>query len=128
MKVNWKEAGEMILNGASFAEIADKFGVSRQYVQMYYTKRKTGSSSYRSCERIVYAGIADFMRENHLSIARFARMVYKEPTISQVQSLRYVLIGRTYHVPLPTIGAILRCIGKPFEEVFKPVEREEVSK
>ena len=124
MKVNWKEAGGMILNGASFAEIADKFGVSRQYVQMYYTRRKAGGRSYRSCDKVVYAGIADFMRENHLSITRFARMVYKEPTSAQIQSLRNVLIGQTYHVPLATVGAILRCIGKPFEEAFSPVEKE----
>lgn len=128
MKVNWKEAGEMILNGASFAEIADRFGVSRQYIQMYYTKRKTGKRSYNSCEKVVYAGIANFMLENHLSITRFARMVYKEPTPAQIQSFRNIMIGRTYHVPLATVGAILRCIGKPFEEVFRPVEREEVSK
>lgn len=124
MKVDWKEAGEMLLNGASFAEIADRFGVTRQCIHLYYTQHKNkGYRNSTSFRKVVFQGIADYMQEHHLSIKRFAMTVFKDPTESQIHSLYLFVIGKSTQVPLATIDAILRCIGKPFEEAFAPVQR-----
>ena len=106
----------MRLEGATFQEIADKFGISRQRVQQLLCSNRP--STRKTLNKIVYPNIAKWLDDNGMNIYCFGERCGLSST-----SLRNFLLldlGCTKY----TIDKILEVTGLTYEEAF----RKEVKK
>ena len=114
--VDWKEAGKMLSEGCTFAEIAEHFGVSRQCIQQYYTR---GSKSLpRNKHMIIYPAIRKWMKLHRESYYSLGRILYPDVNVPG-NTIRLILIGKTRNVPIDTIKKLSKITGMTFEEMFK---------
>ena len=124
-----KEMLKMLLDGASYKEIADAYGISRQCVQKtinQYVKKLAADKRGRKFElnNIKYQGIYDYFEENvNETLTSFAMKVYevdREKGLKKSVTIKNLVTGNhNVHLTLPQIKKICEIVGKPFEEVFK---------
>lgn len=123
-----KEMLEMRINGATFQEIADACGVSKQdaheRITRYFKKvvnSKRGQNF--SCDEIIYEGIYEhFMRDENESVTSFAAKVFEDNGTRSSTMKNFITGKNNSHFTVAQIKKICAVVGKPFEEVFK--ERE----
>ena len=119
----WKDASQMLLDGCSFQEIADKIGVSRQCVHNHFVQR---SGKRYNARPIVYAGIKRYIDGNRLSMRQIALRIFPD---GEPQSRYYrfanIAAGRTKGVRIEDIFAICRYMNMPFEEAFAPIKEDD---
>ena len=127
-KMTNKEMLEMRINGATFQEIADICGISKQdaheRINRYFKKvvnSKRGKNF--TCDEIIYEGIYEhFMRDENESVTSFAVKVFG-CNGSRASTTRNFITGKNEtHFTINQIKKMCEIVGKPFEEVFK--ERE----
>lgn len=105
-----KQIQEMIGAGCPYGEIAERFGISRQYIYAKFGPRST-PPLYRM-DRIVYPNLAGWMYRNQVSRSELAKLTH----FSQSHVAK-ILTGRSS----PTfefILVVLRTTGMTFEEAF----------
>lgn len=109
------KAFEMSLDGATFQEIADTFGVSRQCIEQGLSRKQWRAPKQFKC---VFPALESWLHEQRLSVHRFngAANVCKHSN-----SLRLKLAGR-FEFTMPEIKTILSYTGMTFEEAFGQVE------
>lgn len=124
-----KEMFKMRQKGATYQEIADEVGISRQaiYKQIeVYVKRTM--TSYRGkgfyLDDIKFQGIYDYFKENEEeTISSFTKKIFDNPYASKTQTIRDFITGKhNAYFNIDQIKCICDVIGKPFALVFK--ERE----
>ena len=123
-----KEMLQMRLDGATYQEIADICGISKQAVHesvtRYYKRVVDGKRGQNfSCEEIVYEGIYEhFMKDENESATSFSIKIFGING-SRAKNIRNFITGKNNsHFTIPQIKRMCEVVGKPFEEVFK--ERE----
>lgn len=116
-RVDWKVAGGMLAEGCTFQEIADRFGVTRQCIQQYYTKRKRGKNRYCG-EAIPYPAFRTWFQEKHMSFTRVGEMLWPESAAHTGNATR-LLTGKTKFVSLDKIWELSKITGLTFEEMFQ---------
>jgi len=115
---------EMLDQGMSYAEIAQKCGVTRQNV--YSSVKQYGRRCNASVERkkryvkgienqVIYVGIADYLLDHDLTVTGFSRNCGIEPA-AMLKMLRGDQELRKHH-----IDAILETTGCTYETLFKEV-------
>lgn len=112
------EAYFMRLEGKSFQEIADCFGVSWQYIHHLLSgicERKPR----RSLDTVVFPGIRNYMRENQLSFAGFSKIL----GIS-IKQVICGLCGKN-DITKNFIDRVLDTTGMTYEQAFKKEGSEE---
>lgn len=116
-------ASTMRLNGATFEEIGNHFGVSKQYIH-----QQLGSDGKHNINKhiptSIYPGIANYFkstRTNHTS------MIEACPSFSHASILSAKLHGKR-PLWLDEIREILAYTGLTFEEAFGGVDESEVAK
>ena len=109
------EAYRMRLDGASFAEIGNRFGVSRQYIQQILPRPRKNRIEM-SAESCIYNGISKWMLENGVSYAKLARCVGLSNSC-----LSLVLAGKVAPTKT-TIDKILEFTQMSYEEAFSKKE------
>jgi predicted DNA-binding protein YlxM (UPF0122 family) len=128
-----KEMLQMRLDGATYQEIADICGISRQAVHealKFYVKKITEESRGQkfSLKTIKYQGIYDYFKKNeNETVASFANKVYgrKSGSCQGAGKLRNFIKGDSdSYFNITQIKKMCEIIGKPFEEVFKEREKE----
>ena len=70
--VDWKEAGKLLCDGATFTDIAEHFGVSRQYIQAHYTQHKRGAKP----KKLAYKGISDYLKLSGESVRSLSAKLF----------------------------------------------------
>lgn len=126
-----KEMFEMRLNGASYQEIADACGLSKQCVnakmrnyceKKFLGRRVRGRST--NIEKIIYQGIYDYFDEKvDETFTSFAKKIYGSGTAYYITKISRLICGENETwLTIAQIKKICDVCGKPFEEVFK--ERE----
>lgn len=106
-KVDVREAREMLRNGASYQEIADRYGVSVGHIRMAFPEQSVVGN-----KKIVYRNLAEWMRRWNLSLTEFCRAIgYKKPQYEIFYGLR--------DIPEERIGRILDLTGMTREEALK---------
>lgn len=129
-KVAKKHTEEMIAlreAGKTYREIAELFGISKQYVYILISKSCNRVDPARKCdvdiENIVYEGIYDFFANDHkMTITKFARIAFGHKHICKAQRERVRRFIYNYgeaRLSVQNIKNICEYIGEPFEHVFK---------
>ena len=116
------EMYRMHLEGETYRAIADRFGVSRQYVyQLFGQKYK--SEPYRNVN-VPYTGLSKWMNESNYSVAKLARESGCTDNHSYVTITSYLQGSPRMYID--SIRKILRFTGMTFEEAFGEAEQEDV--
>jgi len=104
------EAYSMRLDGQTFQTIANKFGVSKQYIQQILPRENQRlNMAIDSC---IYPNISAWMRENNCGYSAIAKSVgVKTESIRQALSVRR-------NCRKNIIDAILGITGMTYEEAF----------
>lgn len=103
------KAYAMRLDGASFQQIADEFGVTRQYIHQVITKP---GGRDRPIRRYIYPNIAIWMHEKRHS----AKALAADIQVSQ-QCITKILKGKG-NPSKQTIDRILEVTGMTYEQAF----------
>ena len=115
-KVNWDEANQMVLDGYNFCEIAEKFGVTRQYVQAHYAGyyRRNGRKDLGA--EIVYPNLREWFRANRMNFRKMAKIIYGNE--SHCVSIKRVLVGKTVYLNMEVVRRMIEATGMTYEEMF----------
>jgi hypothetical protein len=125
--INAKKMLEMRMNGATFQEIGDAFGMSKQgahSIIITYCRQIAGIRGKGfDVNQIKYEGIFNYFLENPgETISSFTFDIFGYYS-NKVRDLRNFLIGEhEIYLNIHQIKRICEIVGRPFEEVFK--ERE----
>ena len=116
------EMYRMRLEGKSYQAIADRFGVSKQYVYQLFGQQ-CKSDPYRNVN-VPYTGLRKWMNESRYSIAELARESGCTDNHSYVTITSY--LQGSPRMDIDSIRKILRFTGLTFEEAFGEAEQEAV--
>ena len=115
---------KMRLDGCTYQEIADKYGVTRQCVQQsianFTGKERTARKS--SLDRCIYPNIRKWMLDNNISMIKLSKMCGLAET--HIGAVRTKLNGER-EFKISEIKAILKESGKTFEYMFCTENKEE---
>lgn len=124
MKERKDEILEMRKNGATFQEIADSFGVSKQRVNEVFHKQTHGRWKRMrghgfDIETIVYKGLYEHFKNNVFeSVTSFSKKVYGHS--NTIPLLRKFIKGELdSHFSITQIKKMCEITGKSFEELFE---------
>ena len=116
------EMYRMRLEGKSYQAIADRFGVSKQYVYQLFGQQ-CKSEPYRNVN-VPYTGLKKWMNESNYSVAKLARESGCTANHSYVTIISY--LQGSPRMDIDSIRKILRFTGMTFEEAFGEAEQEDV--
>ena len=123
-KTDWAKAGEMILEGKSFQEIADYFGVTRQCIHYHFM----GGGEDRKCYNdIVYPALREWFIGNRMTYAKFGALVFGKEYHRSVVAAQRMLTGLTKRFTIDLLLKASEVTGMSFEEMFRRVEKQEDS-
>ena len=111
------EAFSMRLDGYTFQEIGERFGVSKTAVQQILQRAVSSNGTVHS--KWVYPNLRDWIIEQGLSLSQMSQMFGLS-----VNSISTYLLGKM-DPPYSFIKAVLKVSGMSFEEAFyreEPVE------
>ena len=112
------KAFKMRLDGFSYQEIAEKFGVSKQYINQML-QNVISERRNKAVNKIVYPNIANWLKDNECSISEFViRVGIKRSTLD------HKLHGRN-KFNSDEIKRILDVTGMKFDECLKMKESED---
>ena len=118
-KVNWEEASKMLIEGYTFVDIAERYNVTRQYIQQHYMRDHRGHKKIAK-EGIVYPGIREWFMKNRITYAMIGRNVYpNDLQMNATQKARNLLVGKTKYVDIEAALRLIEFTGIPFEQMFK---------
>lgn len=116
-----QEMMKMRVDGATYQEIADRFGITRQRVYniLYeYSRKITAGARGRAFSflEIKFKGIRQHFADNDTeTTCKFSEKVGVQPC-----TMRNFLKGKSEsYFTIPQIKRICEVVGKPFEEVFE---------
>lgn len=107
------EMFKMRLDGATYQEIADKYGVTKQYVHALLNT--SPQSKAKNLDYVVYKGLREWMQENHISILALHKII--NPASSASGRTKDKLIGKT-SFKLRDIIRIVQESNLTFEQLF----------
>lgn len=112
------EAYRMRLDGATLQQVADIFGVTKEYIRQITPAGQR--SRYRSADEryahCVYPAIAQWMHDNRFSYKRLANEIGVAP------ATLYGGLSGARHVAKYTIDGVLAVTGMTYEEAFAKKE------
>ena len=123
--VKAKEMLEMRMNGATYQEIANAFGMSKQCAHQTISNYCQVLSGIRGrgfdAKNIKYEGLQSYFLENHNeTLSSFTEKIFGANTGNRVPTMRNFLTGKNAtRFSIEQIKRICEIVGEPFEEVFK---------
>lgn len=115
------QAYAMRLDGCTYQEIANKFGVTRQCIQQNIAVGVTMDNRrqvLRLSENCIYNGLAKFIKENEVSSVVLADVI----GVCRVAAYKRIVGERNFNIS--DIYKILNYTGMTFEECFELKESE----
>lgn len=103
--------------GLTYAEIAQKYGVSRQNVCMACCKSNPARFQYHGKEKIIYPNLRNWMNNNKISMNEMLRRLGLGVSYKNAQRLRGNFGGKTQPRKL-TIDKLIEITGMPYEQLF----------
>ena len=109
---------KMRLEGATYQEIADKYGITKQRVEgilkMREPSKKHSNNKYEKC---IYKGLREWLQQNNYKLNDLQNLISKNKQKQAGNSLRMKLCGKR-EFRLSEINKIINLTGMTFEELF----------
>lgn len=106
------EACSMRFDGVSIQEIADHFGVTREYIGQITPTINTLAVRRKKLDSYIYPNISRWMKENRVCASKLAKTIGISPvTVSNMLS------GRV-NTTKSTIDKVLEVTGMTYEQAF----------
>lgn len=122
-----KETQDMVYlhkKGASFSEIARRYGVSRQAVQQRLRRCGRGIV-VKQAARMVFPKIAEWMIDNNIKISALADKIgVFDEHLNPAEALRQRLCGEI-RFTVAEVNAVLDVTGLSYEVAFRGAEEDE---
>lgn len=103
------EAFRMKLNGYTYREIADRYGVTRQRIQQIFSSREKGRRDSKNC---IYPNLKRWMQDQNHSYHTFSDLVEVAP------STMYRILTGQQEPKKSIIDSILSGTGMTYETTF----------
>ena len=120
-KIDKEIAIAMRVNGATYTEIADYFGVSYQAVQgvlRHCARARRGGDSFLT--NIPYKGLYEFfLKHERVTIPYLARVMYTHANRNSEEVTRRLCMGGNARVPKKALDRLLAYTGMTYEELFE---------
>lgn len=110
------EAYGMRLDGCTYQEIADKFGVTRQYIQQSIPSEPNNprrSKPLLLSKKCIYKGLSKFIEENRISSSTIADIIQ----VCRVSAYQRIVGERNFNIS--DVYKLLDYTGMTFEECFE---------
>lgn len=110
-----KKAFGMLVDGATYQEVADELGVSKQYVHHEFGSyfNRNFNRKCTEAEKYKYIGIRDFLVENNLNATKFAKAVGTN------SGYMIKILQGVNNPSKKMIDKILKFTGLSYEEAFR---------
>lgn len=106
------EAFTMRVDGATYQEISNKFGVTKQCIeQMLRPRDRKRPKISKQC---IYSGLAQYIKDNNLTYSKLEKIM----GVNSVTTVSKKIKGKTLFT-IVEIERILEKTGMTFEECFK---------
>lgn len=115
---------EMRRAGASYTEIAERYGISKQRVYQIVGARNKAYFRPITPERCIYPYLRKWMNDNEISIAELVRRGRGNASATNWCELKAVLTGKARAVTKPTIDKLINATGLTYEKLFYEGEIE----
>ncbi len=103
-------------DGASYQQIADEFGISKQRVAQIIGGTKEHLFRFFSKERCIYSGLRKWLNDNKVSVCELTRRLYGNSNGKSVIRTREKLKGKT-ELTKTYIDKLLKITGLTYEEM-----------
>ena len=104
--------------GASYAEIANRYGISKQRVYQIVGREHKAKFRPLTEARCVYPVLRKWMNDNRISKAELCRRMYGNNSGTNSTNLCEILCGRQKGVTKSTIDKLIKATGLKYEELF----------
>ena len=109
---------KMRLEGATYQEIADKYGITKQRVEGILKMREPSKKhSNKKYEKCIYKGLREWLQQNNYKLNDLQNLISKNKQSQAGNSLRMKLCGER-EFRLSDINKIINLTGMTFEELF----------
>ena len=115
------EMFSMRLDGATFQEIGDKFGLTRQRVEQILKFGETRSHRSKVSEKCIYKGLSDYIDKENITLNELTKMIGMKCKTTELANKR---ITGVRQFKINEIRKILERTGMTFEECFSLKESE----
>lgn len=105
------------VSGMTLQQVAEKHGITRQYVSAITCRLGTGHFQLVSATRCVYPNLRRWMNEHRVGVTELACMVGKSMVANDIDKLRRVLRGET-QPRKSLIDKLLSITGMTYEKLF----------
>ena len=116
------EMFSMRLDGATFQEIGDKFGLTRQRVEQILKFGEIRSHRSKVSEKCIYKGLSDYIDKEKITLSELAKMIGMKCKTTELAKKR---ITGVRPFKINEIRKILKITGMTFEECFSLKESED---
>ena len=120
-RVNKERDEEMVRmrqNGASYAEIAKRFGVSKQRVSMILGQADGAKFKPFTPERCVYPILRKWLNDNKVSAAELTRRMKGNASATSHSQVSDLLRGKSKGLQKQTIDKLIKATGLKYEQLF----------
>lgn len=118
------EMFSMRLDGATFQEIGDKFGLTKQRVEQILNFRSGYGykKSIKNSEKCIYKGLSDYIYRENLTLGELTEIIGMKCSTTELAKKR---ITGVRPFKINEIRKILKITGMTFEECFSLKESED---
>lgn len=116
------EMVKMRESGATYTEIAKRFGVSRCRVWQMVGRDRGLTFRPLSFERCVYPNLRKWMNENKITKAELTRRMRGNSASKNATEIDSFLLGKTEGMAKKTIDKLILVTGLPYEVLFSKEE------
>lgn len=127
-KIDFETANNMRADGATFAEIGERFGVSKQCVYEYLNSDRFAGERKRKnakmYQNIYYKGLDKWFKCNEkLSVSKIAAFVFGGASSAAKNKIYRLLEGKDVHLTVTQIKRLMDASGMSFDELFEPYNK-----
>lgn len=113
-------AAQMRRDGATYQEIGDVFGVSRERVRQVLKNQVRLRKSSTDMEKIVYEGVYNWLMENpRMTFPAFAQLMLGYGGQNATNLVRNFLHGKNCRINKQSYDRLIAKTGMTYEELFK---------
>ena len=124
--IDLNTATQMRREGATYAEIGERFGVTRQCASQFLNRKGKPRKNAGMISRIPYKGLYEFMASNYkMTIPKLTLAIMGVPDRAAQAKVYRLLEGSDAALPKRAYDGLIALTGMSYEELF--AKREDIA-